>query len=203
MMPRGCATLGSGLLGLILAGFHLAAQDRRLTLRVYNMAPAPPSIMALAREEAARLLQDAGVCMDWEEGPVEALSQQAPDPGGGARTRVILRIIPHAFASLNRATAGFSVPDGIMATVFYDRVERISRESSILRGRILGLVIAHEVGHMLLTSNEHARMGLMKAQWDKNDLRLAAVGHLRYSAEQARSIRERTAAEPAPAAGGR
>ena len=54
---------------------------------------------------------------------------------------------------------------------------------------VLGLVIAHEIIHILLGQNEHAPTGLMRAYWDKADLLLAQSGELGLTGEQAKLLR--------------
>ena len=71
---------------------------------------------------------------------------------------------------------GFSLvgnPDAApyLATVFVDRVESVARGAGIDERRVLGLAIAHEIGHVLLNSNTHASSGLMRADWSRNELR--------------------------------
>ena len=58
-----------------------------------------------------------------------------------------------------------------LATVYVDRVESVARGAGIDARRVLGLAIAHEIGHVLLNSNTHAPSGLMRADWSRNELR--------------------------------
>ena len=60
-----------------------------------------------------------------------------------------------------------------LATVYADRVASVARGAGIDSRRVLGLAIAHEIGHVLLNSNTHAVSGLMRADWSRNDLRRA------------------------------
>ncbi|MBM3819434.1 MAG: hypothetical protein FJW14_10535 [Acidimicrobiia bacterium] len=66
-----------------------------------------------------------------------------------------------------RATMGFTpcgrTPvDCRVAYVFYDRLEELSRASKVPLGRMLGLAIAHEIGHMLLPQPSHSPEGIMR-----------------------------------------
>ena len=58
-----------------------------------------------------------------------------------------------------------------LATVYVDRVESVARGAGIDTRRVLGLAIAHEIGHVLLNSNTHAANGLMRADWSRKELR--------------------------------
>jgi hypothetical protein len=101
---------------------------------------------------------------------------------------------------------------GHMAYVFYDRVERIARTylsasrepatDDMYKVILLGHAMAHEMGHLLLPYG-HSATGLMRAEWDARDLRLAADGRLNFTSDQAALIRGqllvRTADKPSPA----
>lgn len=50
--------------------------------------------------------------------------------------------------------------------------------------------MAHEIGH-LLRPYGHSAAGLMRAEWDEKDLRLAVHAQLNFTAEQAALIRAR------------
>ena len=53
---------------------------------------------------------------------------------------------------------------------------------------VLAHAMAHEVGHLLLPHG-HSDTGLMRADWDADDLWSAANGELNFTAGQAESIR--------------
>jgi hypothetical protein len=50
--------------------------------------------------------------------------------------------------------------------------------------------MAHEIGHLLLPYG-HAATGLMRADWDAKDMRLAVHGRLNFTSEQAELIQTR------------
>ena len=58
-------------------------------------------------------------------------------------------------------------------------------------GLILGHVIAHEIGHLLLPYNSHARTGLMRGGWDTQQAMRAATGALTFTPKEAALILER------------
>jgi hypothetical protein len=83
---------------------------------------------------------------------------------------------------------GFAVVTmhAVYAPVFYDRGTGIAGLGIAPASQILGLAIAHEIGHLLLCSREHARDGLMRAQWSGADLHLATVELLRFHPGEAK-----------------
>jgi hypothetical protein len=89
---------------------------------------------------------------------------------------------------------------GRTAYVFYDRVERVARTYLNTSRRdgiddtdnviVLAHAMAHEIGHLLLPYG-HSTTGLMRADWDAKDMRLAVHGRLNFTSEQAELIRTR------------
>jgi hypothetical protein len=89
--------------------------------------------------------------------------------------------------------------------VFYAGVEPIERETGLSSEAILGFVIAHELGHLLLGTNSHATVGIMRANWKKSELSAAGKGLLGFSETQAETMRARleNASVPTPVGGSR
>jgi hypothetical protein len=57
---------------------------------------------------------------------------------------------------------------GWLATAFSDRVADAATRVGVDAGTLLGLVIAHELGHLLLGSGYHGGTGVMRADWPKD-----------------------------------
>jgi hypothetical protein len=71
----------------------------------------------------------------------------------------------------------FSQPQPGMC--FYDRVEQRT-ENAELRATLLGDLMAHELGHLLLGPRSHSPRGIMCAIWGTQELRNAAQGALLF-----------------------
>jgi hypothetical protein len=72
--------------------------------------------------------------------------------------------------------------------VFYDSVEKLHQDWHASLSRVLGHVMAHEIGHLLLGTNAHSPMGIMRPNWQGQELRSIAIGTLLFTREQARSM---------------
>ena len=57
---------------------------------------------------------------------------------------------------------------------------------------ILGCVIAHEVGHLLLGSSSHSGSGIMQGHWKRGQIRKAMTGNLPFTPEQVKLIQAST-----------
>ena len=193
--------------------------DVKLTVKIYDYAGVSPRILGRARAEAARIYRRAGIETVWmvcavdnRLGPREPACSQAP-----GFTSLVLRIVPKAMAEKFPAppswfgyAATTSNPGefGSHSTVFFHRVqEEKARIPSIAisMGQLLGHIMAHEAGHLLLGRGSHSPSGLMHIPWQKKELLRATRGDLIFTRKQAGRIqaqwRERVAAAQVASAG--
>jgi hypothetical protein len=76
-----------------------------------------------------------------------------------------------------------------MASVFHDRVKQLAEGGMVSHCQALGHAMAHEIGHLLLGTAEHTSRGIMRARWEREDLRDAARRCLVFDAQQAQRLR--------------
>jgi hypothetical protein len=72
-----------------------------------------------------------------------------------------------------------------IASVFYHRAGELDAGKLGVRAEILGGILAHEIGHLLLAENSHSETGVLRARWEDQDLRMLACGRLWFTPEQA------------------
>jgi len=77
------------------------------------------------------------------------------------------------------------------ASVFYNRAEQLARGGAASLAVILGHAAAHEIGHLLLGSNSHSPLGVMRSRWSRQDLQNAMAGNLLFTPEQAEAMKAR------------
>ena len=92
----------------------------------------------------------------------------------------------------DRATLGMAIPGARLVWVFVGRVEFLAAWCSARPSDVLGHVIAHEIGHVLLGLGAHSSAGLMAATLD---LPRIALGGLWFDHGQAAIIRARLAGD--------
>jgi hypothetical protein len=147
-----------------------AAQSRTtaVVLHVDNYARIPPSVLIRASEEVRRIYASAGLRTVWiiDNEPAESL--QLAD---ARHLRVLLlcqemsdrKIAADGVATDVLGQAGYVTG---RAYVFVPRV----MQAALLMGRdadlVLGRVLAHEIGHLLLARPGHGRKGLMRPGLD-------------------------------------
>ena len=74
--------------------------------------------------------------------------------------------------------------------VFYDRVTDVAAVNRADIALLMGNVIAHEMGHLLLHHAAHAANGLMRGIWDADAIRQGAAGLLRLASRVTRDSRD-------------
>jgi hypothetical protein len=193
---------GSGTLGLAKNPPESENNTWAITLRVYDYARVNRPAMLAAEGEATRILADAGVnalwvdCPtshnDWDNYPNCHSPWQASD--------YILRILPNAMAGLQEKSRdalgdALNCDQGLSCTasVFYDRVRGLAGGASAPAAVLLGRVMAHEIGHLLLGTNAHSRRGIMQAFWSDRELSWEASHDLLFTVEQSRLLKRRLA----------
>ena len=74
-----------------------------------------------------------------------------------------------------------------MANVYAERIRELGagREFEV----ILGRVIAHELGHLVLGKNAHSAAGIMQARWRDQDLGFSKQAAMLFLPREAKRIR--------------
>ena len=190
MRARTMAALGVG--ALMTMGSTVTGQTPALALRilVLNHAGAPPSVVAAAEQRAGRVFKAAGVnltCVD--------RATLGNDPRPVDYTVMILS--REQTAALARDSAlgpdnvmGFapvndSADHGHIAYAFYHRIDDLASRAAVPVANVLGQVMAHELGHLLLGLHGHSDEGIMRSGWT---LTRALTG--RFTPRQAEQIRQ-------------
>jgi hypothetical protein len=112
-------------------------------------------------------------------------------------THLAVRVVPHSRASMNEVfgVAFLSAEGkGCYSVVFYDRAAELQTAWNIRLADILGNVMAHELGHLLLGSNSHVSAGIMRAWWQGKELSQMARGNLLFTTEQGEHMRRKLGA---------
>jgi hypothetical protein len=171
-----------------------AEENPSLNVYVYNDAGVPQSALDQAEQIAQRIYQKAGVAILWNDCSRASSQTREGCFHSQGVTAFSVRIVAR---SLNLPGEDFGIAFvgsngvGQQADVFYSGIERLERESSIGAARILGHVMAHELGHLLLGMNSHSGFGIMQAHWAGSQLRQVSLGTLAFDKRQQEIIRAR------------
>jgi len=67
------------------------------------------------------------------------------------------------------------------AWVFFDRAKEVAAKQLLTLSNVLGNLMAHELGHLLLGSYSHSITGLMRGGWSREEFIAANRGELGFS----------------------
>ena len=194
------------LCGLLLSAFapQIAPADAgndkdvpEIIVRIYNYAGVGEDFLPRAQQEAAGIFLEVGIRLSWlsctptHQGIAEdTLCHQ------NALNVVSLMICP------KRMVPKGGLPPGIFgfalmpepgeparyARLYFHRLTELADGRKVRRGVLLGAMMAHEIGHLLLGVNSHSREGIMSIPWDPNKLQQVDSGRLGFTPEQAAAL---------------
>jgi len=79
---------------------------------------------------------------------------------------------------------------GFYGYVFYDRIQQLAEKRKLAR-TLLGHVLAHEIGHLLMRSTSHSISGIMSGRWTGDELRRISEGTMPFTALESNVMRDR------------
>ena len=180
---RGCL-VGAALAIALGLGRPVAASDGIPSVLLYlaNEAGVSSDIVGGARHEVIRIYAQIGVRVIWAE-----------HANGNPKAPLVIIIPAISGQWVGPLALGVAVrgayDSGRVAYVFYDRVEPLAEKHQISVACLLGVAIAHEIGHLLLPYGSHSPNGLMRGEWDNRQFLLARDRLLGFTAQQAELIR--------------
>lgn len=174
------------------------AKAGTITVRIYNSAHVPAPKLVAARHTAEAMFRDTGLTVIFRPcgrqsslaDPIDTCSE--PLQPSAFVVRVIDAPVfnptlhPEAFGE---AYVVEETNRGWLATVFSDRIGRAASRLGVDADTLLGLVIAHELGHLLLGVGYHGETGVMRAEWP-DDLLGGRRGQWHFSQLEAAAMRE-------------
>ena len=184
---------------------QVGAPASQVIVSVHNDAHAPVGTLTSAETTASRIFREAGLNVEWmncvgvgNHGPASPCTRAAYP------TYLHIRIVSRA-RNLPAATFGIAYlsadGSGCYSTVFLDPIAHLHASTGEGVGPVLGHVMAHEIAHLLLGTNSHAAEGIMRAQWQRDDLLSASKGELLFTPRESQLMRERLFAVGRPTVG--
>ena len=167
----------------------------RLAVSVFNDAEVPQKVLQVAQARAETLLHGAGIALTWLD---------CGTPGNwvqdiGCRDIVFPSHLSVRLARNGRHRTGDVFGESFLddkglgnyASVYVEPLATSKALDVISEGDLLGYVVAHELGHLLLGLDSHSADGVMRAKWDFAALQQVAHGTLIFSANEAERMRAR------------
>jgi hypothetical protein len=163
-----------------------------VTVAIHDSAALRPRVLERAKRVTTEIYGRIGVSVTWLAGPLDAAGvptnpAACPD---SSKPLIHLQLVGRS-STPDRPPdeVGFAVPGGTLASVLVERVVSEAIMKSVDVGNLLGVAMAHEIGHLLLPRNSHSP-GIMAP---KIDLLLVDRGGPSFTQPQASIIRARLA----------
>ena len=183
-----------------LAGAHSAqdAKSSALTVSIFNDANVPPSVLAEAESRASFVLRRAGLDVSWMDCGAPGSRPSNSDCNAIVFPQHLsLRLVSthggstqDTFGQAYQNAAG----EGAYVVVYFGVLAASKPATAMRPGDLLGLVIAHELGHLLLGLQSHSASGLMSPVWQADEISQASRGRLFFTSAQQEQIRSRYSA---------
>jgi hypothetical protein len=179
-----------------------AAESETLSIEVHfqDYAGIPDSLLRKAARVAAQAYEPAGVAIEWLDCTPVLRGLPAPEGCGGETraTSLIIQLVSEKMAKavpVPKSVFGYATPVtskrfSNRAILFADRIRDHCEAFGLDAAVLLGMAIAHEIGHLLLERPGHGASGLMRCPWKRRDVVDAARGRLSFTSDQLALLHE-------------
>ena len=173
-----------GLAGVAPAAFgdEPEVPAMRILIRSH-VGVVPPDVLVRAQSETTRIYAALGVRLVWNDSGASLprlamLVVSNPVLASGKRR-------PEALGAAPAADLG----TGRLAYAFYARIGASAQRYRTDVAKVLAVVMAHELGHLLLAREAHRSSGIMRGRWDQFEMELIAAGLLSFTKDESELIR--------------
>jgi len=188
------AAFSVGVLAFPSSVFAKEEPTGNISILVYNYAKVAPGTLAGAEHQADRILNQAGVRAVWFDCSVKPaqLDKKSICRSGLGNQNIVLRLLSrHTPTRVPDFAFGFAVSPGL-ASVYYGDAARMAKRQNLGSEfpPLLGCLMVHEIGHLLLNSFGHSPTGVMQAEWGPMQLQQSLTGLMTFTPAQTTLIRE-------------
>lgn len=186
-------------LSILLPGVH--ARDKEpgeISVQVIDQVGLPEKEWRLAQQTAGKLFQSAGLSVNWVHCLWNPNTASGNCPQAATPDKLNLVMVSEQTAMRLQAPArvfgtALMAPEGSFGSrgyIYYGRIQsKCAEEHDINEALLLGAIIAHELGHLLLGPNSHSPTGIMKPDLERSDMTGTPLAWLRFSDRQRETLR--------------
>jgi hypothetical protein len=164
----------------------------QIKVLVYDSVRLSPSLLRHAETNAGSMFREAGIEVRWINCSKPAETDNCRRPP--QTDEFVLHIVPDGKTSSDLVFGeAFLGEDGTgkYSDVFFDRIVRAINGPPGNVANLLGAVVAHELGHLLLGTRSHSLVGIMEPVWANESLRRIGMGTLLFTQEQSQLMKKR------------
>jgi hypothetical protein len=187
LVAYGCCLLAIA----VGAGAQEGEDAPEVIIRVPAAGNIPIMVLAPAKAEATAVPRTAGVKARWET--AGRSKPQVHECSGSVADVIDVLVVDRGTGNDHLGALAYSLPfasSGTRVVIFYDRV---AFETTKPNPTLPGFAIAHEIGHVLRGTDTHNLSGVMRDHRDERDYAQMAAHVLRFTADDADSMRRHVA----------
>jgi hypothetical protein len=162
-----------------------------LTLLVRDLVGLDPPIRNIARDQVTRILDQAGIGLRW----IDASGSEDPNLASTTYITVVIAALPpngwttlDAMGFAPRRTGPYRRAY-VFSTLIAAYLHSFTLQRPLDYGIVLGHVIAHELGHVLISGDAHGD-GIMRPNWGYREWEDALKGTLLFPPTKVPALRE-------------
>lgn len=185
---------------VLLSGAHASDQELgQVSVRIIDQVGVSEKEWGLAQQVADRVFQSAGLSLNWIHCLWNPSTGNADCPQ--ATTPNVLSLVMVSEQTANRMQTparvfGIALTDpegsfGSRGYIYYGRIQsKCFERHDINEALLLGTVVAHELGHLLLGPNSHSPKGIMKPDLERGDMTGIQLSGLQFNDRQSETLRD-------------
>jgi hypothetical protein len=159
---------------------HSVVAAQQIQVSICNPGALTESVVRKAKGETEAVFRASQIRIEWLDcdhvaGSKALIVRLRPDKPPGTAG-------PASLDALGRAFLG-KEGRGYLVDAYLQSVRETSNFRDVDVAMLLGVVIAHELGHLLLGPG-HTPNGVMRSRWGGPDLRALSQRHLKFTREQ-------------------
>lgn len=176
----------------------------RITVYVFDSAQVGSRDLTRAEAQAAEVFQKVGIKITWVAGLTarEAMGHSVGEAWNPANLdlRIWTRPMIRGAAIPSNALGYCLSMDRGQAVVLSDAIQNLATIWGTDTADVLGLAMAHEIGHLLLRTGNHSTTGMMEPRYLQKDLMSAERGSLVFNQKESKAmqneVRRRAGIQP-------
>jgi len=182
--------------GAVPARTQHAEPPVRVMVSIFNDAQVDQGVLREAQSRAEEVMKTGGIDLVWLDcgtpGHWAAQEMRCSDIAFPAHLSV--RLVANT-TPLSKGAFGESFTnergEGNYANVYVAPLAQSKVLGLLTEGDLIGYVIAHELGHLLMGNNSHGEAGLMRAVWRAPEVEQALSGTLFFTGAEREKMRRR------------